>query len=266
MAYYYHPLVTQSLTASTQSAVPLISNVSSQSSPQTGSDALSSMYEPSSSGGVVGDAEWVVFSPFDNSEDNSYSQLSAEDEQVDDEDVEDSGVSTPLAFPTHDGIGSFTSEELNDRVNAWRLDQSELVMQEISRLEHKYNNGLMESFGIEGEQDQEHKAEQEATESFWELLRRKIVREFIGLDDGIMELLAGVSFVDPDKEKMVDNGFHYQQSLVTGPSHWESELIDKVFNELRLPRANDFPVVQHIHRFLGKYWEVDGGQPEAIFI
>ncbi|KAA8909050.1 hypothetical protein TRICI_004639 [Trichomonascus ciferrii] len=260
MAYYYHPLVTQSLTASTQSAVPLISNVSSQSSPQTGSDALSSMYEPSSSGGVVGDAEWVVFSPFDN----SYSELS---EQVEDEDEEDSGVSTPLAFPAHDGIGSFTSEELNDRVNAWRLDQSELVMQEISRLEHKYNHGLMESFGIEDEQGSEQGENNNSnTESFWELLRRKIVREFIGLDDGIMELLAGVSFVDPEKDRMVDNGFHYQQSLVTGPTHWESELIDKVFKELRLPRANDLPVVQHIHRFLGKYWEVDGGQPEAIFI
>lgn len=261
MAYYYHPLVTQSLTASTQSVAPLISNVSSQSSPQTGSDALSSMYEPSSSGGVVGDAEWVVFSPFDNSEDNSYSQLS---EEIEEEDDEDSGVSTPLAFPAHDGIGSFTSEELNDRVNAWRLDQSELVMREISRLEHKYNNGLMESFGIEEEEEQ--KKQHETTESFWELLGRKIVREFIGLDDGIMELLAGVSFVDPDKEKMANNGFHYEQSLVTGPSHWESELIDKVFKELRLPRANELPVVQHIHRFLGKYWEVDGGQPEAIFI
>lgn len=272
MAYYYHhPLVTQNLRGgydNTQSDLIRRLSDSQQSSGRDDESALSSVHSS------IGDTEWVVFSPpveISSGGDVGSAYSGRGSNLVE----EDSGVSTPLAFPSHDGIGSFTSDELNERVNAWRLDQSELVMQEMTRLEHKYEQpSLMASFGIEDASKNNSYSASSSPGSFWQLLSRRLLYEFIGLDDGIRSLIAGVSLPDvansdhelSKKASVSSWNYHYRQSLQTGPNGWESQLIDKVFNEIRLPRAEDLTVVRYLHRFLGKYWESEpGNYPEPVF-
>lgn len=117
-------------------------NADTESFSNIGSNIISSTgtADASESEGVVSQErntnEWVVFSP--------------------------TGTATPLAMPGHNGSGSFDgllSEATVDRINQWRINQSQHILTEFQKLERRkwekgsngnvyYNNSELESWGI----------------------------------------------------------------------------------------------------------------------
>jgi hypothetical protein len=190
------------------------------------------------------DQEWVVFSP---------QLLSSEGEPQDIEEVnelEATGISTPLAFPAHNGSGLFLadSSELTDRVNAWRLDQSQLVFQEMQRLERKFFIATSRA----SEHDTKETTKSEGG-SFWDNLTRRVMRDFIGLNDEVLEVIFGerlVSVDDKVQEEVVDHEkevyFHFDQSLLTGPLNWDTKLIARLFRELKLPTPTEISILRYL--------------------
>lgn len=152
-----------------------------------------------------------------------------------------------LSFPHHNGSGSFLS--LNERVNEWRLDQSQLVLRELRRFEvddYKISNSRLplrtstpDSQIASWDVPPEHikSSSSSSSSNIWSFFHTR-VSEFIGLNDQVAELIAGERFVDappqPQTQSRDSNLTHYQQSLLTNP-HWESTFISKLFADLQIP-------------------------------
>uniref|UniRef100_A0A060SYT2 ARAD1C03432p n=1 Tax=Blastobotrys adeninivorans TaxID=409370 RepID=A0A060SYT2_BLAAD len=289
---YQHPLVPrQTLTSSSEDEnVAIISSASSRGSAAQSSDfsALDAASSP-----LAPEREWVVFSPNIEQESNFSGELSSESS------VSLSGAATPLAFPTHDGVGSFSSDEVADRVNAWRMDQSQLIIQELLRLDNERNARLnanspllhnlssinmtnvyspleeqsvntlspapsiMESWGIDEAMfaTAADKFGPDSREGVLSLIHRKVT-DMIGIDDKVMQLILGEAVIDPEDTKLKQRSYpHYDQAKTAGPAGWEESIITRVFNGLNIARAKDLPLFRYLGSFIERYWDWEEGVP-----
>lgn len=204
------------------------------------------------------DTEWVVFSPQLSSRESVH-----QDEATtpgDDADIDDAassdisvmddaggatgGTATPLAFPSHGGDGSFLlRSDLSDRINQWRLDQSQLVFSELQRLERRLfsrspsvgagldDHGAFVPDLAESPGTSAANANEDRKESVWDRVTRKVVREWIGLSDEVLEIVSGERFVDGPPR-----GSH--KHLDNLPPGWEAAVVARVFRELGISRVN----------------------------
>ncbi|CAN6617209.1 hypothetical protein TRVA0_006S04016 [Trichomonascus vanleenenianus] len=219
--------------------------------------------------------EWIVFSPR-VSDITSLPSTQSESSAAESDDEGLSGLATPLALPTHNGSGSF---DMHSRVNAWRLDQSQLVLQELQRLEMRYArrrarmastpatpDSVVASWGIEPRSTSSSMvalsslSKHNSNNGVWSYLRKRIVVDFMGIDDTVMELMLGMRYIDPIKS---DNSIapHYRKSLEHGPKNWESTFITRMFSELHLPRARDLMLFRYLQYFYKNLHE--SPQPSA---
>lgn len=196
---------------------------------------------------VHDDEQWTVFSP----------QIAAITSGVQTEEDEDNdeGTATPLAFPSHNGTGSFFSagSELTDRVNAWRLDQSQLVLAELQRLEHKF---FWATPNLLPEKSQSQRSEPKR--SLWD----RFMQDFVGLNDRVLDMLFGDRFFDErDESSHIDdhgdnhgeddhedthNFIHYGQALKMGPPGWQERLIQEVLDSLNVRRGTDVKFLRYL--------------------
>lgn len=267
MAYYFspsrhHPLVPKSFTDNVKqqgerSGDGRVSSYSSELLTTTVSSNRSHLEE---------DQEWVVFSP---EYDSSGIGEGKEDEEDEDEIFD--GVETPLAFPSHNGVGSFYSDDVNDRITAWRLDQSQLVFQEMQRLERQRNqqtistsDSIMASWGVPDEErhptKEEHK--REGVRGFWNKVTRKVMRDFMGLEDEVLEVIFGETYIGKKEQDDDENSryMHFNQSLEAA-GDWDKQFIERMFEELNIPRASTNLILQYLGQlFINKH------DPESLEI
>lgn len=135
----------------------------------------------------------------------------------------------PPMLPTHDGLGTFPSSlrsledglrlvgeenaSTNARIQKWRMEQSQAFIDEIERATRRRKLSLASGVREEVDADavstrasmmttdtsadmqkEEENAEKEGeNESLWRRLTRSFIRDIIGLDDSVLEVLFGES-------------------------------------------------------------------------
>jgi hypothetical protein len=214
---------------------------------------------------VDNDEQWTVFSPqmteVTSGLESEMDDITQDEQQIGDDLLgsgeNSQGTSTPLAFPTHNGSGSFFSagSELADRVNAWRLDQSQLVLQELQRLEQKFfwsPSGLEQSTNNESipvQRTSQIKGKNES--SLWD----RFVQDFIGFNDQVMEMLFGDRYFEEVPEELpsdhnlesIETSFvHYNQALKMGPPGWQDRIIQGVLDRLNIPAGTDVKFLRYL--------------------
>lgn len=270
------------------------------------SDDTSSSYailsaQSQSNADVYSDVEWIVFSP----------RMSAAEDGGFDTGLEDhesmvasgagagvgvdvgpgnksaqaqaaAGAQTPLAFPSHNGTGSFIApspSDIAERVNAWRVDQSKFVLKELHRL---FGDGSLQSQQqyfedqelVAGAQDLD---EGDQPVGFWEGIRKKILVDFVGLNDQVLQMLFGdVDWQKLEQEDQVHKleqqqqqkqeqqqespmeagapGIHFKNALAHGPPDWDSELVSKIVSHFQFAPSSEMSLLRLItSRLLDHY-------------
>jgi hypothetical protein len=115
---------------------------------------------------------------------------------------------------------------LTDRINQWRLDQSQLVFSELQRLERRLFSRTPSVLNDESDNGPNE------NESTWERVTRKVMKEWIGLSDEVLEVVCGERYVDAPPRQIYKH-------LGNLPPGWESAVVSRVFRELSIPRATN---------------------------
>lgn len=248
------------------------------SSRESGNSLLTPLSSDRENVSVDNDEQWTVFSPH-MTEVTSGVESEIGDIQLLDEEqrleslldpIQDSeGTSTPLAFPSHNGTGSFlwAGSELADRVNAWRLDQSQLVIQELQRLEQKFfwspgGVGDHDSRNIVHDITADKKKPQG---SIWD----RFVQDVMGFNDQVLEMLFGDRYFEESQQEdcnqesfqqdttshrqdgtagvNADSTFvHYNQAVDMGPPGWQDRIIFTVLDRLNIPAGTDVKFLRYV--------------------
>lgn len=182
--------------------------------------------------------EWVLFSPqmipsSDYSELSPPSDLHMIQGDLSDIDIEDTPRQS-LELPAHNGAGSFDQHarhDLMERVNMWRLDQSQLVFSELQRLERK--------FFPSSNTDEGDSVDRAPPDSIWSQIGHKVMenlQSFIHMDDEVLDVIFGHSFVDGTDKK--DNApeeapIHSRQANHGrhGGDEWQDSMLSRIFPE-----------------------------------
>jgi hypothetical protein len=202
------------------------------------------------------------------------------------------GASVGAVFPTHDGLGAFPASsslvqqqiwrfeqfnprrrrrgstredetdvqevERHQRIQAWRMEQSQVLLDEIEketrrRQMSKRGSAATRSVAAEREEnsvtmgvgelktdvayESPGKAEDEH-ESFWERITRKVIRDLMGIDDSLLSILFGESLPDEGEEEMAATAAakeHLAAGDVEGflnTSTWGDRLLERIAREL----------------------------------
>ncbi|KAI9787496.1 MAG: hypothetical protein M1839_000025 [Geoglossum umbratile] len=203
------------------------------------------------------------------------------------------GAGAGAVFPTHDGLGAFPPSsspaqqqiwrfeqfnprrrrrgsaqeetdaqelERHQRIQAWRMEQSQALLDEIERETRrrqmsKGGSVVTRSIAAEREEDSvtmgvgelggtsqvnaadESPAEVE-NESFWERITRRVIRDLMGIDDSLLSILFGESLPDESEEEAAITT-EAKKHLATGDvegflntSTWGDRLLERIAREL----------------------------------
>lgn len=198
----------------------------------------------------IDNQEWVLFSPqmvptSDYSELSPSSELHMIHEDISDFDIEDTPRQS-LELPAHNGAGSFDQHarrDLMERVNMWRLDQSQLVFSELQRLERKFFP--TQAAEPVGEQD-----EFEAPDSVWSRIGHKVMenlQSFMHMDDEVLDVIFGHNFVDPEENadrQSDDEAPHSLRASLAGCEGWQDVMLSKLFG--RKSSVSDWVILEKI--------------------
>lgn len=186
----------------------------------------------------IDNQEWVLFSPqmvpsSDYSELSPPSDLHMIQGDLSDIDIEDTPTQS-LELPAHNGAGSFDQHarrDLMERVNMWRLDQSQLVFSELQRLERK--------FFPSHSPDEGESVDHAPPDSIWSQIGHKVMENlhsFIHMDDEVLDVIFGHSFVDASdaRDKRPEEvPAHSRQANLSraGGDDWQDSMLSRIFPE-----------------------------------
>lgn len=289
-----HPLVPKTLIENQSSAGSRAQHLLSD---DTSSSYAILSAQSQSNADVYSDVEWIVFSPRISASEDGDLDASLEDQELavaNDAGAgagagvgvgvgariatgagASAGAETPLAFPSHNGTGSFIApspSDIAERVNAWRVDQSKFVLKELHRL---FGDGSIQSQQQYFE-DQEPAVGTQDLErgsrprGFWEGIRKKILVDFVGMNDQVLHMLFG----DVDWQKLEqeereqkqkqqmqqeesDTGYqgtHFKNAIAHGPPDWDSELVSKIVSHFQFAPSSEMSLLKLItSRLLDHY-------------
>ncbi|KAH0545192.1 hypothetical protein GP486_008460, partial [Trichoglossum hirsutum] len=203
------------------------------------------------------------------------------------------GASVGAVFPTHDGLGAFPAssspvqeqiwrfeqfnprrrrrqstqeeerssqeKERHDRIQAWRMEQSRVLLDEIERetRRRRLSRGdsvATRSVAAEMEEDRAtmgvgeltegdkrdaveetpSEGSEDENESLWEKITRRVIRDLMGIDDSLLSVLFGESLLDESDEETAATTAA-KEHLATGDvegflnaSTWGDRLLERI--------------------------------------
>ncbi|KAK6360566.1 hypothetical protein TWF730_006705 [Orbilia blumenaviensis] len=197
-----------------------------------------------------------------------------DDDEDYDEDIDLHGFQNPyhqgpVMLPQHDGLGTFPSAVsrqgslekyepepailpsrnsfTNARIQAWRMEQSRILLNEIERAT-KGRLGLRQTEAERMEEDMVTMSDvglEEANEraladsvvdneTFWERIRRKLVQDIMGLDDMVLQIIFGEAL--PAEFESISGASTPTATEGTGlkrmDAMWEERLFERLSREL----------------------------------
>ncbi len=167
--------------------------------------------------------------------------------------------------------------ERRDRVENWRMEQSRVLLDEIERETRKRRSSVADrrteyvpsSAGLEHivkesvltqtedpGQNEDKGVERPACEddeSIWKRITRRIIRDFIGIDDALLSVIFGESLPDERLTSSHSSGLNSSKSIrldnslpAPSGSGWEERLLERLARELGI-------LVQHLSDHPGAF-------------
>lgn len=166
------------------------------------------------------------------------------------------------AVEEHDAV--FLEGERRERIEKWRMEQSKAFLDEVEKETRRRRRSsalgqrperapstigleriIKESVEIQTGQLGTHEPKGPATqtsledESFWQRITRRVIRDFVGLDDAMLSVVFGESLPVEQPLGSAPTGFasskfiRFDPSLhPTAPTSWEGCLLDRISREL----------------------------------
>jgi len=142
--------------------------------------------------------------------------------------------------------------ERTRRIEAWRMEQSRLLVDEIQRETRRRQSMTSERRSSVEEREQEDDATlsnvegpdadevpSEDNESFWDRITKKVIRGLLGVDDDLLSIILGESLPedkDPSKTPTTSPPFNTADGLIASSqddqSSWEYRLLERIAREL----------------------------------
>ena len=167
--------------------------------------------------------------------------------------------------------------ERRDRIENWRMEQSKVLLDEIERETRKRKSSVVDrrtehapsSAGLEHivkesvltqtedpeqkEDKEEERAPCEDDESIWQRITRRIIRDFIGIDDALFSVIFGESLLEERLTSSHSSGLDSSKSTrlsnsvpASSSSGWEERLLERLARELGI-------LVQHLSDHPGAF-------------
>ena len=167
--------------------------------------------------------------------------------------------------------------ERRDRIENWRMEQSRVLLDEIEKETRKRRSSVAErrteyvpsSAGLEHivkesvltqtedpGQNEDKGVENPACEddeSIWQRITRRIIRDFIGIDDGLLSVIFGESLPEDRPTSSHSSGLNPSKSIrlnsslpAPSGSGWEERLLERLARELGI-------LVQHLSEHPGAF-------------
>lgn len=167
--------------------------------------------------------------------------------------------------------------ERRDRIENWRMEQSKVLLDEIERETRKRKSSVVDrrtehapsSAGLEHivkesvltqtedpeqkEDKEEERAPCEDDESIWQRITRRIIRDFIGIDDALLSVIFGESLLEERLTSSHSSGLDSSKSTrlsnsvpASSSSGWEERLLERLARELGI-------LVQHLSDHPGAF-------------
>lgn len=143
--------------------------------------------------------------------------------------------------------------ERTQRIQAWRLEQSRLLVDEIQRETRRRKQSLSSERRISiMDREQEDVAtlsnvdvsergenEPEESESFWKRITRRVIRDLMGIDDDLLSIIFGESLPEdddlsttPPATSPLDAAKNVIATNKYDHSSWEYKLLERISREL----------------------------------
>ena len=167
--------------------------------------------------------------------------------------------------------------ERRDRIENWRMEQSKVLLDEIERetrkrkssvadrrteqapssagLEHIIKESVLDQTEDPGQNEDkgEERAACEDDESIWQRITRRIIRDFIGIDDALLSVIFGESLPEERLTSSHSSGLNSSKSTrlssslpAPSSSGWEERLLERLARELGI-------LVQHFSDHPGAF-------------
>lgn len=167
--------------------------------------------------------------------------------------------------------------ERRDRIENWRMEQSKVLLDEIEKETRKRKSSVAErrteyapsSAGLEhivkesvlnqtedpgqSEDKGDERAACEDDESIWQRITRRIIRDFIGIDDALLSVIFGESLPEERLTSSHSSGLNSSKSTrlsnslpAPSSSGWEERLLERLARELGI-------LVQHLSDHPGAF-------------
>lgn len=137
------------------------------------------------------------------------------------------------------------------RIEQWRMDQSRALMQEIERETRRHRSSRSSiprsvdhvsppRIAEEPESEPQPEDDPEMDESFWRRITRKVIRDLIGIDDALLQVLFGEALpqdeqsieMKPQKLDMETVLARESEPELLGPPAWQSRVLQRIAHEL----------------------------------
>jgi hypothetical protein len=149
---------------------------------------------------------------------------------------------------TIDDLEAQANEEKRVRIEKWRMDQSQAMIEEVereTRRQIRRRHSIQQSrsvtttedlFGTTPKQSDYIREEAEDADPFWRRLTRRFIRDIIGIDDPLLSVILGESLVEEALEPKLPT-----PSLPTIPEQepesdaddaWRDRLLQRIAREL----------------------------------
>lgn len=156
--------------------------------------------------------------------------------------------------------------ERRERIEKWRMEQSRVLLEEIERETRRQRTsmhsqraerapstaeleriikGTVDAQAQEERKDISREADHQAfkdDESFWEHITRRVIRDFIGIDDATLSVIFGESLTEeisaarnPSSSSNSSKAVRLDTSIDSQPkSSWEGRLLDRIARGLSI--------------------------------
>jgi len=211
----------------------------------------------------------------DDEEEEILEDAEEEDDEDDDNDIDLMGFRDPyhqgpVMLPAHDGLGTFPSQSppqafdhpmqasppsmvnsfANSRIQAWRMEQSRILLDEIEKVTRgRLAQKMTETNRLDEEQftlshvglpESAETDAEDATldrETLWKRLTRRVFQDVLGFDDMVLQVIFGEALPDmddvspgssPTNKTNLDN----VHPLRKVDNRWEDHFLERLAREL----------------------------------
>jgi len=154
-------------------------------------------------------------------------------------------------------------EERVERIQKWRLEQSRALLDEVEKqtrkklsyasqcppttAEDSHTNAVQNTDQADDDISRATSPGLEDNESFWQCITRRVIRDFIGIDEALLSVILGESLPTETSKPSIGlftSNLTLDLSLATtSHSVWEKRLLDRLARELGIvvQQLSDYP-------------------------